>query len=934
MRSAHRLWHATGIGALAWSLLVFAPTEATAACGRKEKVTSVTPFYAEYVWIPTGAAATFETFDLTAGSDTVLHFQKVGEEPESGFGGGNDDCVQGAPHSCVTFPSVGYHRTFVLIVRAYYDTTAGAAKLRKTIGGTVTETSLFTFGGKFVPNSGVALHESSIAAYTRRIQKQATTPVLLLMGTTSSEAVKFNDIWFDRLTYEGSHSGQLIVGVWPSTPTGDVDVLWDEEYLTNDTDGDGLGNCLETVLTTNINEPDTDGDAINDGLEVLGDPGWNTDDLPLELSAWGADPKLPDKFVEMDWTAFNQVETEHAQSFVDFFKEKEPGSPGENNIRLHVDIGVDNPNPAGHSTLTEWGNWRGANEVTAVACDPTYKAANRSMFHLGIAQPSGTGGTASVAFWCLISARQGRVLAHELGHNMNLGHSGSRLSGEANFKAIYESPMNYGYDDEAAVVRFGTNKFGGVVVNPTAINETTWQGSNNASLDLLKGTPFNPYKYHVEGKALDWNQDNLIQDAATTVMGRINAPGESGHMRGETFPGEMDPTLVRLDSGTQNRLYMFTRTGSASLLRRYSTNNVNAACSAPGNPWVACAMWTASAAVPGTPAPFGTTFQAPAVAKFVAGSTNKLMVVYVDNTSHLRFLTLSLSAFGNEIWTAPVYVDTTTIVSEAPAAVWDSAAGRVDLYAISSGALKRWSYNVASESWDVLAAAQTWSTGGNVAPTAGLGLTWGYQKGSTSQHLYALVPYGESAVMDHVRRSPSVANQWEKVAATNARTDTRPGFVYRPYQNGTAGVQNGRFMYLIRDLDYASGDPPNVVYAPVVGITEGNDPNCSASNQGMCAWNKNWFSYEGDRDRKSAEALFYEPGLDSNVRGARSTDGNSVQFGPLADGFVNFGFRDYYDYAALKANIGCGIGGACKYCQGLNPDGTCTSYGVTNPPLP
>ncbi len=630
----------------------------------------------------------------------------------------------------------------------------------------------------------------------------------------------------------------------------------------------------------------------------------------------------------------SRISESAAQEFVDFFKQ--PGVPLENNIRLHVDMGVENPNPAGHPSLTEWGNWGGANEVPVLACDRSYMASNRNMFHLGIARPLTTGGSGAMGHWCFVSAKDGRTLAHELGHNMNLTHSGSRLSGQANTKAVYESPMNYSYTYVPSVVSFGVNKFSGVVVNPTGINETTWQGSNNASLALLQpGVPNGSYEYLVVGKALDWNQDNLIQDSATNVLAKINAPAESGHMRGATFgptptdPNgyETDPTLVRLNDGAGSRLYMFTRSlpTPSTLMRRYSTN-VETACSVYGNPWATCATWTAKAVVPGTLDPlYGTTSRASAVAKFVAGSTSKLMVVYADASGYLKFLTMHLSG-ANEVWSPLAFVDATAVTTGAPAAAWDSVAGRVDVYAISGGALKRWSYNVATTSWDILATAQTWSTGGNVAPTAGLGLAWGYQKGSSSQHLYALVPYGTSAVMDHARRSPSVANQWEKLAATNGSTDTRPGFVYRPYQNGTGGLQSGRFMYLIRDLVYGG--------TPTVGITEGNDPNGGASYQRLSVWKKGYFAYELDKDLQSAETLFYEPGVDSSVRGARSTDGSSVQFGPLADGLVNYGFRDYHDYAALKANAGCGVGGYCRYCQGLNADGTCTSFNVTEPDLP
>ncbi len=771
-----------------------APNDARAACGRVEKVTQVTPFFVDYVHVPVGQTASFETFGLTPGSDTVLHLQKAGEVPEWGFGGGNDDCPPGYPtnlNSCVTLASTGYNRWFIVVVRAYSDTTAGQARLRKTIGGSVTETSLFTFAGKTVLNSLDVLHESDI-----------------------------------------------------------------------------------------------------------------------------------DKFVEADWVLGSQMSIAEAQGFVDFFKE--PGVAPENNIRLHVDMGVENPNPAGHPTLLEWGNWGGANVIASQVCDRYFMASNRSMFHLGVLGTLAQ--DAVVGHWCFRATNSRWSLAHELGHNMFLTHVGSRLSGEANWKAVYESTMNYGYSGNSSLVRYSSNKYGGIVFNPTNMNETTWQGSNNGSLAFLAQWPF---FYRIEGKAVDWNQDNLIQDSAAAVPGRVNAPGESGHMRGATLADAADPTLVRLRDASGDRLYMFTRKPLDAMLRkRYANSTIlESSCSVYGNPWIACATWTAESIIPGhLPVP-PEQMRAPAVVEFVAGATRKLLLVWTDPNGWLKFQTMHLSS-GNEIWTTPALIEPNpqTLTEGAPAAAWDAVAGRVDVYAISSGILRRWSYNIAASSWDTLAIAQTWTTGANVSPTAGVGLSWGYQKGTSGQQLYALVPYGAIAYMDIGRRSPSVANQWEKLATTTGKTDARPGFVYRPYRNGTDSVQDGRFMYLIRDLENEN--------APVVGVTEGNDTNGGAPHQRLCVWKRNLFTHYDDRDAQSAAALFYEPGFDSNVRGARSVAGGAVQFFPLADGFVNFGFRDYHDYAALKANAGCGVGGPCKYCQAINLDGTCTSFDTTNPPLP
>ena len=61
-----------------------------------------------------------------------------------------------------------------------------------------------------------------------------------------------------------------------------------------DTDGDGICDIVELVLGTNPNNPDTDGDRLNDYAESFGFGG-------LDLTALGANPRKKDIFVEADY---------------------------------------------------------------------------------------------------------------------------------------------------------------------------------------------------------------------------------------------------------------------------------------------------------------------------------------------------------------------------------------------------------------------------------------------------------------------------------------------------------------------------------------------------------------------------------------------------------------------------------------------------------
>ena len=248
-----------------------------------------------------------------------------------------------------------------------------------------------------------------------------------------------------------------------------------------DTDGDGLYDIWE------INGVDTDGDGVID----------------LHLERMGADPNVPDIFIEVDWMVrpekkFLWFTTKSEKSYApsqdalrlvySAFK--------EHGINLHIDAG---PNSVDFVTGNTWGNLSGGNsipfeEVFTLSsngtefdhwneCADTHFTKNRwNAFRYAMFinqykvstndrdEDSTSSGIASdIPGQCLIIANQqwlqdtgnigvGGTFMHELGHTLGLSHGGFDHSGtnnHTNYKPNYLSIMNYLFQTSGLV---GTNK--------------------------------------------------------------------------------------------------------------------------------------------------------------------------------------------------------------------------------------------------------------------------------------------------------------------------------------------------------------------------------------------------------------------------------------------------------------------------------------------
>ncbi len=248
-----------------------------------------------------------------------------------------------------------------------------------------------------------------------------------------------------------------------------------EEFVcndSNDTDNDRLLNCVETNSNvyvsrnntgTDPNNPDTDGDGINDGDEVLG-----TID-GLDLPSMGVNPLRKNILIEYDWfeddvgscgshshrpteAVINAVSTAFANAPIynpdgtigitiiqDYGQEIEWVFNGGNVINDSDGVITDGVND------TEFNNHKIAN----------FADNRHGYFHYVIMPHQYNNGYSSgqaelpgddliVSLGCYFdnTAYVANTIMHELGHNLNLRHGGDE---NCNKKPNYNSIMNYKY---------------------------------------------------------------------------------------------------------------------------------------------------------------------------------------------------------------------------------------------------------------------------------------------------------------------------------------------------------------------------------------------------------------------------------------------------------------------------------------------------------
>ncbi len=336
--------------------------------------------------------------------------------------------------------------------------------------------------------------------------------------------------WYVLLNGTGAYSGVSI-----AVPTGTQCTL----TTPGDRDGDGLPDCVETntgvyVSPTNTgtdpDNPDTDGDGISDGDEVLGTA------QGLDLPAMGVNPLRRDLLVEYDWFddandcgphSHRPTPAAIARVTAAFASDPQLNRDGSTGINLISDYGQGGPFTGGNLIADADGvidQGVGGTDFNA------YKAANFQSNRVGyfhyVLMPhryllnSSSSGQAElpgrdmiVSLYCANSdVNVANTIMHELGHNLGLRHGGID---DFNWKPNYNSVMNYrfqfaGIDDRCTPL--GDGILGYSLGNRPPLDENHLNETQGVC-----GTP--------PGPGWDWNANGESVDTGIAVDINVDLSG-------------------------------------------------------------------------------------------------------------------------------------------------------------------------------------------------------------------------------------------------------------------------------------------------------------------------------------------------------------------------------------------------------------------------
>ena len=901
-----------GLGsAFAFLLLVAQAAVASAHPSGKVVPANASALQVWELQVPANVTYTITTSNLqpvSGGSiaDTVLHVQIPDAQGSFAFG---DDNGGAEPRSSkVVITPASYFRNFIVIVRAATDNTAGTCNLTFSgidwMGQPDNRTYLISFGGR---RYNVGPFDAQTKFWTSDHPLGTWNTVLLVLSGLETKAIAY-----DKNSGVG---GMSFVSVAQACTTGCAVILgnlggdpglyntrlyWDGDAATTDWDLDGLGNSFENLIGTDIYSPDTDGDGLYDAEEVRGLI--ETGTKPAEpLPRWGADPTVKDLFVEADWDDCVGCANPDQYQFT-AAAALQAASLYPTDIKLHIDNGVFNTNPA---TATTYGAFGGAGRMPAgsgyncATLSPQRAGYFHHYFSIG-----GSGGQGQPQGSCSFGVVNGAVMAHELGHNLGISHGGSTASVTVNCKPHYRSMMNYAYSYRADV-GFSNNAFGGVVLNPTNLNETIGLGTTNAAvLADLQGPTFR-YLVNTSTGAVDWNRDGTF---STAVRGAPTANFTSAGCENSYYhlsagiqparaaamawlPGEMWPA----------RLYLFTRRPSDDKIEFRSATTFDCA----GIPWnQGCGDWSPAAGAAATLIPNvqpGT--YAPAAAAFTVNGTPKMMLVYAGADQALRFQVGTLQNTDTGAMTFSTVAVLNSLAIGADPEIRDVGPGgalRVFARDPSSQRLRSWDYNAASGTWSA-GKWELWSDGTEIVIANGVGITKGFFKsmaGIQAVGAFPAVIAGGNQI-ETARLDPAT-DRWIKLGGWSGPqipTGTKLSLAYVPYT--TSSYALGRY---VMTFTWQSGTAAQII------MTEGNDLG-SASNQ-RYRWGPTNFFLNTWANTNAGVPLLYDLMYDTGLRSVWINTLNGGNFFPFGDGIDNLQLKDSDDLFYVHAGLACSLGKA------------------------
>ncbi|MEE2907535.1 MAG: GC-type dockerin domain-anchored protein [Planctomycetota bacterium] len=350
-------------------------------------------------------------------------------------------------------------------------------------------------------------------------------------------------------------SGGVILGAcW--LPTNSCSVLeedscsdagglsWVAEADCTDTDSDRIPNVFERndcsepsngFTGTDPDKADTDGDSLKDGDEIYGTL------AGLDLPSFGCDACHKDLLVHVDWTAateedddLNKLHADQAARVVTAFDDSPMTNPdGETGVKLHIDYGqapysggqyVEDPDGDGNIEVDEWPIGLDGGEMAEIKKD-NFPENRQGYFHYCVManslsvipdegeepDPKGWSGQGNlpgddfivtVGSWGVYGDDDmiGNTFMHELGHNLNLKHSGSTHS--PNYEPNFNSVMNYTY------------QLCGVDDDDDGVPDGVLDYSHGDNADLDEDALDESLGVTGSGPALDWNENGIIDEDA------------------------------------------------------------------------------------------------------------------------------------------------------------------------------------------------------------------------------------------------------------------------------------------------------------------------------------------------------------------------------------------------------------------------------------
>lgn len=874
------------LSAVVCTIVLFAASRAGAAVGMRVVDQPATRVSVQAHSVTAGQQVTFTTLNLSPGGDTVLHVQKY---PDGTYIAGNDDYSGTA--SQVTFVP-NYTGLVWVVVRAYQDSSYGTCTLRKTVGGSSTDWSI-AFGGRSV-NLGAVMTNGAL--YTVEQQGGANDTVILALSSTAYATAFDDDDGFGNMAYAwGSGHDRVIIGTYGgSESTPQLTTLVADEYL-SDSDGDSLGNALETAIGTSNNDYDSDDDGIKDNEEVYGFGEWQGVSPNVNFPFYGASPVAKDAFFEADYfaSAANMVTPANATAFAQRFQAA--------GISAHLDIGTANADP---NTWKIWGNWGGSNLVgTATHCNGRTSSRTNRFHHILSTGGSGSGGGQhDSAQPCYTGGQHPYTMTHENGHMATL-HDGFPYGGGSGMDCnpFYKSVMNQAYFAWSTYTWFSTGSWSTTVQRPTQMSETGWTGQ--AWLPGLANAPWN-FLVDVSTGKIDWNRDSVFSSgtvrAAPTILPEDCDPSMFSKVE---FAGAATAADSAVDSPTlawvkkndpvpSGRLFLLGRNRSSSVVRIASTTNgALAACNSNPARWTSCvpvSAWSGFADVTGAPAVMG----APAAVDI---GLNRLLLVYRDQSKVLRFqvgtVNFTTGAVG---WTGPWVIGQGYTAWDDIAMVVDGSVVRL-FFTGSGGTLFELSYSISTGQWSSQPTTQQWATGGSVYGLYGVAAASGYKAGDSTPSVFLLAPdiygylhFGWRVGTDLWHEPPGF---W---VTTQPQTSARPSLAYAP----SVGP---RFYFSWSDA---------ATFVPLIGFTEGTDASPSASSKRLQARTTPGFVANRWGLAQDGVSLTHHQTLDANLR-LTLIGGATTFFAPLADGVVDSALSDHDDHATLQTRLDCALYSCC-----------------------